>query len=333
MQASQPADSVIVTGTGSYAPARILTNQELAESVDTSDTWIRERTGILERRIAAPDEAASDLAVPAAQAAMAAAGLSPDAIDLVIVATMTPDAPAPSTACYVQEKLGLSRAAAFDVSAACSGFVYALETGAALVRAGTATRALVIGAEKLSSLVDWKDRTTCVLFGDGAGAVVLERLPVPCRGLLRSRLYAQGGLADLLMVPAGGSRLPASEQTIALGQHHLKMRGREVFKVAVRNVEEVVTELLACENLLPSDVDLFIPHQANVRIIESLAGYLRVPRERFFMNLERYGNTSAASIPLALDEAVRSGRLKRGDTCVLVGFGAGFTWGASLLRW
>lgn len=328
-----PPASVVITGTGSFTPAYVLTNLELAQRVDTSDEWIRGRTGILERRIAAPNEAASDLAVPAARAALENAGLQPADIDLIIVATMTPDSAAPSTACIVQDKLGIGRTAAFDINAACSGFVYALETGSALIRSGSFRRALIIGTEKLSSLVDWSDRTTCVLFGDGAGAVVLERSAESGRGILDSLLFAQGSLGELLMVPAGGSRMPASLETLRDGQHYLKMRGKEVFKVAVRNVEDVVTELLARQNLKPSDVDLFVPHQANSRIIESLAGYLGVPKERFVINLERYGNTSAASIPLALDEAVRSGRLRTGHLCVFVGFGAGFTWGATLVRW
>jgi 3-oxoacyl-[acyl-carrier-protein] synthase III len=323
----------VIAGTGSYTPARILHNLELAKMVETSDEWIRDRTGISERRIAAPDEAASDLALFAAQKALADASLTAADIDLIIVATMTPDHTAPSTACFVQQRLGIQNAAAFDVAAACSGFVYALETGAALIRCGTAKRALIIGAEKLSSVVDWKDRTTCVLFGDGAGAVVLEAGTTHGSGLLRSVLHAQGSLADLLIIPAGGSRQPTTAETLAAGGGFLKMRGREVFKHAVRNVEEVVTELLSREGLKAEDVDLFVPHQANMRIIESLAGYLKVPMDRFVVNLERYGNTSAASVPLALDEAARSGRLKRGHLCVMVGFGAGFTWGASLVRW
>lgn len=325
--------SVVIRGLGSYAPARIVTNDDLAHVVDTSDEWIRSRTGIRERRLAGDDETTSDLATAAARRALAAAGLQPADIDLVIVATITPDMPFPSTACLVQHKLGLRQVPCFDLEAACSGFLYVLDVAAALLRAGPYKHALVIGAEKLSSILDWEDRTTCVLFGDGAGAVVLGLDPTPGLGLLASRLGADGGDGDKLCQPGGGSAQPASLASIASRQHYLKMQGREIFKSAVRVMEQSALDLLAAEGLTPQDIALVIPHQANSRIIDAIRERLELPPERVFLNLDRYGNTSAASIPLALDEAVQAGRIRSGDLVLLVAFGAGLTWGSTLLKW
>jgi len=325
--------SVVILGLGSYAPAQIVTNDDLAHRVETSDEWIRARTGIRERRIAADDETTSDLGAQASRRAIAAAGLTPKDIDLVIVATITPDMPFPSTACLIQHKLGMRNVPAFDLEAACSGFLYTLDVAAALLRAGPYRHVLVVGAEKLSSIIDWQDRTTCVLFGDGAGAVVLGLDPRPGLGLLASRLGADGGDGDKLCQPGGGSAQPASLASVESRQHFLKMQGREIFKSAVRVMEQSALELLESEGLRPDDVALVIPHQANSRIIDAIRERLELPPERVFLNLDRYGNTSAASIPLALDEAVQSGRLRPGDLVLLVAFGAGLTWGSTLLKW
>jgi 3-oxoacyl-[acyl-carrier-protein] synthase-3 len=330
--------SPVILGTGSYAPERILTNEEFSRSVDTSDEWIRTRSGIRERRIAAPGEACSDMAVHAARRALADARVSAADVDLLVVATITPDLPMPAVACIIQHKLGLPTAAAcFDLNAACSGFLYALDTACAMLASGRYHRALVIGAEKLSSVVDWKDRSTCVLFGDGAGAVVLgpdpDVSPGPRRGLLGTRLGTYGDSVDLLCIPGGGSSMPASAKSTAAGHHFLKMKGREVFKMAVRAMEEAARDILEQQGVSTNQIALVIPHQANLRIIEAIAQYLELPMDRFFINLDRYGNTSAASIPLALDEARRAGRIKAGDIILLVAFGAGLTYGSALVRW
>jgi 3-oxoacyl-[acyl-carrier-protein] synthase III len=333
MSPSAVLPSPAILGTGSYAPDRILTNAELSHMVDTSDEWIMSRTGIRERRIAAPHEYASDMAARAGAAAMRAAGLEPDDIDAVIVATITGDLPFPATACLVQEKLGLPRRTAFDLQAACTGFIYGLEVGAALVRCGMHRHVLLIGAEKLSSVIDWKDRSTCVLFGDAAGAVVIGPARNGDVGILGVKTGADGSDVELLYQPAGGSRHPSSADTVAKGQHYLRMNGREIFKHAVLVMEKAVADLLREHGLTAAAVDCIIPHQANRRIIETLAERLEVPLERFFINLDRYGNTSAASIPLALDEAVEAGRVRPGQTVLMVAFGAGLTWGSSLVRW
>jgi 3-oxoacyl-[acyl-carrier-protein] synthase-3 len=323
-----------VLGTGSYAPAGVLTNAELSRRMNTSEEWIVTRTGIRERRIAAPGEATSDMAVRAATAALADAGLAAQDIDLLILATVTPDLPMPAAACLVQAKLGIpTTAACFDLNAACSGFLYALDTACAMIASGRYRHALVIGAEKLSAIVDWRDRTTCVLFGDGAGAVVVGRSTAPGLGLIGTRLGAVGENVDLLHIPGGGSSAPATAASIAAGDHMIKMKGKEVFKFAVRAMEESARDILEQHRLHADQIACVIPHQANLRIIEAIAQYLKLPLARFFINVDRYGNTSAASIPLALDEARRGGRIKGGDLTLLVAFGAGLTYGSALIRW
>jgi 3-oxoacyl-[acyl-carrier-protein] synthase-3 len=302
--------------------------------MDTSDEWIVTRTGIRERRIAGPDESTSDMAVKAAAAALADAGLSPADIDLLVVATITPDLTMPATACMVQAKLGLpTTAACFDLNAACSGFLYALDTACAMIGSGRYRHALVIGVEKLSTIVDWNDRTTCVLFGDGAGAVVVGPSTRTNVGLLGTRLGALGENVDLLYIPGGGSAAPATPESLAAGAHTIKMKGKEVFKLAVRIMEESARDILEQHGLRADQIDCVVPHQANLRIIEAIAQYLELPLDRFFINVGRYGNTSAASIPLALDEARRAGRIKAGDLTLLVAFGAGLTYGSALIRW
>lgn len=322
-----------ITGLGSCVPDRVVTNADLEKLVDTTDEWIRTRTGIRERRVAADDQATSDLAVEAARKALAEARLDPADLDLIIVATVTPDMPFPATACLVQNRLGATRAAALDLETACSGFVYALATGAQFIQAGLYENVLVIGAETLSKIVDWTDRRTCVLLGDGAGAVVLQPAPGPDQGLLSFHLGADGGGADLLKQPAGGSRMPASEETVRNRLHYVYMNGREVFKFAVRVMGEAAQAALDRCGLSFADVDYYIPHQANYRIIESSARRFGLPMERVFVNIDRYGNTSSASIPVALDEAVAQGRIRPGDLVLLVAFGGGLTWGAAVCRW
>ena len=326
--------SVIIEGVGSYVPERILTNEELSKMVNTSDEWIRTRSGIGERRIAAENESCSDMAVKAAVAALADAKMTPGDIDLLIVATCTPDTPLPSTACIVQHKLGVpAHTTCFDISAACSGFLYAMEIAYGQLLTNRYKRALIIGAEKLSTIVDWSDRTTCVLFGDAAGAAVLTKVDQPGIGIIGSDLGADGEFADKLMIPAGGSSCPASAQTVEGRLHFIRMNGKEVFKSAVRVMETVCREMMEQHQLTPDQINLVVPHQANIRIIEALAGNLKLQLEKFFINLDRYGNTSSATIPLALDEARRSGRVKPGDLTLLVAFGAGLTYGAALVRW
>lgn len=321
-----------IIGTGSYLPEKILTNQELEKRVDTSDQWIQERTGIRERRIASDKEATSDLAVAAAQRALANAGVEPDELDFIIVATGTPDMLFPSTACLVQDRLWAKRAMAFDLSAACSGFVYALSVADQYIKSGGAKTVLVIGSEVMSRLMDWTDRSTCILFGDGAGAALL-RAEEGDRGVLSSHLHSDGSLWDLICVPGGGSRNPPSEAVLDQRLNFLKMKGSETFKVAVRALEECAREALTANGLAPEDLKLVVPHQANLRIIRAVADRLGVPMEQVVINLDRVGNTSAASIPIALDEAVQKGRLSSGDLVLLAAFGGGLTWGSALLRW
>ncbi len=320
-----------IQGTGSFVPARVLTNVDLERMVETSDAWIVERTGIRERRIVASGESCSDLAVKAAERALEAAGVAAADLDLILVATCTGDAPLPATACLLQHRLGAQRAAACDISAACSGFVYALAVGDAYVRSGYG-RVLVVGSEVMSMLMDWTDRGTCILFGDGAGAVVLGPA-ADGKGILSSHLHSDGTLWDLICVPGGGSAAPPSEKMLAEGLQYLKMKGNETFKVAVRTMEEVAREALSANGLSVEDLDLYIPHQANLRIIKAVASRLGLPMEKVVMNMDRYGNTSAASIPLALDEAVRGGRVREGNLILMEAFGGGLTWGSVLVRW
>jgi len=322
---------VSITGLGCYAPERVLTNDELAKMVETSDEWIQTRTGIKERRIAAPDEATSDLCLPAAEAALADAGVKGSEIDLVIVATITADMLFPSTAAILASRLGAGSAAAYDLSAGCTGFVYALAQGFGAIAAGLARRVLVVGADTLSRVVDWDDRATCVLFGDGAGAVVLEE--VAGGGFHAFELGADGAGGMELFMPAGGSRRPASAETIAAREHYVKMNGREVYKFATRVLPSSARAVLEVLGRSIEDIDLYVPHQANLRIIEHAAKKLGVEKERVFVNVDRYGNTSSASIPLALCEARKEGRLADGTLVLMTGMGAGLTWGSSVITW
>lgn len=324
------AESIII-GLGSYVPENVVDNLTLSERVDTSDEWIRSRTGIKERRLASAGQSTSDLALGAATMAIESAGISKDLIDLVIVATITPDMAFPSTACQLQHKLGLQKVASFDLEAACSGFLYAIDVADAMLKTGRYRCALVVGAEKMSGIMDWADRTTCVLFGDGAGAAILASEGEGPH-LLGFQSGADGTNPNLLYQPAGGSKTPASLESIENREHFLRMNGREIFKSAVRVMEMASRQLLSAHGIDPAQVDHFIPHQANVRIVESLANRLEVPLEKFFCNLEKYGNTSAASVPLALDEATRAGIFQKGQLGLLVAFGAGLTWSATLVR-
>lgn len=314
-----------IAGTGGYLPEKVLTNEDLARMVDTSDQWIQERTGIRERHIAADDETCTDLAEIASRQAMTAAGVGPDDIDLIVLATSTPDRVFPSTACLLQNRLGIRNSPAFDVAAACTGFVYALGVAEKFIRAGGTRRALVVGAELFSRIIDWTDRGTCVLFGDGAGAAILEASDEA--GILSAHLHADGCYEDLLGVPWGvGQGYAALSET----NRWTQMRGNEVFKVAVRTLGRIVDETLAANQMAKGDIDWLIPHQANRRIIEATARKLKMPMDRVVMTVAEHGNTSAASVPLALDVAVRDGRIKRGETLLLEAFGGGFTWGSVL---
>jgi 3-oxoacyl-[acyl-carrier-protein] synthase-3 len=324
--------SCSITGVGSYVPEKILTNHDLEKIVDTTDEWITTRTGIKERRISAKDEFTSDMAAKAAQRAMKKAGITADQIDLVIVATITPDMPFPATACLVQKKIGAKRAAAFDLEAACSGFIYGLEIGQQFIMSRTYDTVLVIGAEKLSAIVNWQDRNTCVLFGDGAGAVILQNRE-NSHGLLTAVMGADGSKADLLFMPGGGSRRPATKETVDARLHYLKMEGRETFKNAVQAMCTAAKEALRRCELDISRIKCVIPHQANHRIVNAVGERLGATPEQMFINLDRYGNTSAASVAIALDEAVAAGKVQRGDLILLVVFGAGLTWGAAVIEW
>ena len=322
-----------IVGLGSFAPDRVVTNHDLSQMVETSDEWILSRTGIRERRFAGDTETTSDLATEAARRAMANAGVKPEDIDLVVIATITPDMAFPSTACLTQAKLGLGKVCSFDLEAACSGFLYGLDVADALLKTRDHRLALVIGAEKLSSIMDWEDRATCVLFGDGAGAAVLAKGEGQGGELLGFFSEADGSNPSLLCQPGGGAAQPASEESLRQRQHYLKMNGREIFKVAVRLMERATRELLKKHGLTPADVSCVIPHQANARIVESLAQRLELPMDKFFCNLDRYGNTSAASIPIALNEARDTWDFENGDYVLMVAFGAGLTWASGLLRW
>lgn len=321
-----------IIGTGSCVPDKVLTNSDLEKFLDTTDEWIVSRTGIRERHIAADGEYTSDLATRAAERALAMAGVRGEEIDLIVVGTITGDFPWPATACLVQKNLGATAAAAFDVSAACSGFVYALDAAVRRIETGASKKALVIGAEILSRAIDWEDRNTCILFGDAAGAVVLEGQEGE-NGVLSTHLHADGSYWELLYQPGFGSRYPASEAGIKERLPFLKMQGNEVFKVAVRSLSDVALEALAANGMSVQDLDLFIPHQANRRILEATAKRLGLNDGQVYINVDRFGNTSGASIPLALDEANRAGRIKAGDIIMFDAFGGGFTWASALLRW
>lgn len=321
-----------IAGVGTYVPERVMTNFELQELVDTSDEWIRTRSGIRERRVAAGDEATSDMAFKAARNALADASMAPEELDLIIVATNTPDMLFPATACLLQDRLGAKKAGAFDLLAGCTGFMYAAAVAAQFISAGTVRNILVAGSETLTRILNWKDRNTCVLFGDGAGAVVMRPAPGD-RGILSVVLGSDGGGGDLLKIPAGGSRLPASPETVARELHFVQMNGREVFKFAVRAMEEGSAEVLRRAGLTGADVDFLVPHQANIRIIEHAAKKMNLPMDRVAVNVDRYGNTSTASIPLALEESLRAGKIKDGDNVIMVGFGAGLTWAGLLIKW
>ena len=320
-----------ILGTGSYVPERILTNANLEKMVETSDSWIVERTGIQERRLVGRGEACSDLATKAAEKALTQANISASQLDLIIVGTCTGDAPLPSTACLVQEQIGATKAAAFDINAACCGFVYALAVADSYIKTGL-QYVLVIGSEVMSSITDWTDRNTCVLFGDGAGAVVMGKANGGA-GVLSVHLHADGGHSELIQVPGGGSRFSASEKTLNEKLQFVKMKGNETFKIAVKTMEEAVNEVLTFNHRSIDDIDIFIPHQANIRILKAVAQRLKLPLSKTVVNLDRFGNTSAASIPLALDEAVMTGRIHQGDLVLIAAFGAGLTWASGLIQW
>src|SRR5688500_659908 len=327
-----PKPIVEISGTGRFLPDNLVTNADLTKIVDTSDEWIQQRTGIRERRIAPDGMGAAFMGTEAAKRAMTAAGVHAGEIDLLVLATATPDRLLPSTACDVQALLGAKNAAAFDVSAACTGFVYALSVAEGHIAAGRGEIALVIATEKMSGIVDWTDRSTCVLFGDGAGAVVVKKSENG-RGVLSTFIRSDGTLAELLWRRAGGLTIPFDIAVLDEKSHLVKMAGGEVFKAAVRSMAEAADQALMRAGLTADDIDILIPHQANIRIIEATAKYAKIPMEKVFVNVDRYGNMSSATVPVALDEAVQQGRVKRGDNILMVAFGAGFTWGSSVLRW
>ncbi len=321
-----------IIGTGSYAPRKVLTNHDLEKMVETSDEWIIERTGIKERRVVERGQTTSDLAYEAAHRALKAAGIVPHDLDLIVVATLTPDRVMPSLACALQARLHAKRAAAFDISAACSGFIYGLAAADAFIRSGTHQTVLVVGAECLSRYTDWQDRTTCVLFGDGAGAAVIQR-HAGKRGIQSTHIHSDGSLGDLLHIPGGGAAHPPTHDTVEKRMHYIKMKGNETFKVAVRALEDVVQEALEHNKVKPEEIDLLVPHQANLRIIQAMAKRLNMPMEKVVLTIHKYGNTSAASIPMALDEGVRDGRVKENSLVLLEAFGGGLTWASALIRW
>ncbi len=321
-----------ILGTGAYAPAKVLTNADLEKIVDTSDEWIRDRTGIGERRVAAEDEAASDMALHAAQSALEAAGLQPTDLDMIIVGTISADMPLPACAAFLQQKLGCRAIPSFDVAAACAGFVYALSIGDQFIRSGMQKNVLVVGVELLSRVLNMEDRTTCVLFGDGAGAAVLGPANGDGRGVLSTRLYTDASLAESLCIPGGGSKEPLSAAGIEAKRDKVHMIGRDIFKVAVRNLTSASQNALSDADISADDVDWVVPHQANMRILSQVATRLQVPLDRFVLNIERYGNTSSASIPIALDEGVRDGRIQPNQTVLMCALGAGISWASALVR-
>ncbi len=323
-----------ILGTGHYLPSRVLSNADLEKMVDTSDEWIVERTGIRERRIAAPDEAASDIASNAAIQALSMAEIDAKELDLIIVTTISPDMPLPSTAMYVQQKIGArSYCPGFDLAAACAGFIYGLSIADSLIRTKQVKYVLVVGVELLSRILDYEDRTTCVLFGDGGGAAVVGPASGGGRGIISTHLYADGSQAKSLYIPGGGSRMPASEQTVRDKQHFVHMAGQDVFKFAVKSLSSAIQTGLKSSDLSAKDIDWVIPHQANIRIIDAVASRCKIPKERFYINIERVGNTSSASIPIALDEAIRNGLVQSGQNLLFCALGAGIAWGSALIRW
>ena len=323
--------TVSIIGTGSYLPEKVVTNRDLEKIVETSDEWIYSRTGMRERHIAAADQAASDLGAEAAKKALADAGIGADEIDLIIVATLSPDMFFPSTACFVQDKIGATNAYCYDLGAACSGFLYALDSARNQIASGAINTALVIGTEKMSTFIDWEDRGTCILFGDGAGAAVL-RAGGEGRGVMKSVMGSDGSLANLLWTPGGGSRNPMTHEMLDQKQQYLKMEGREVFKHAVVRMGDTVLQALEKNGVTADEVKCFIPHQANIRIIDAISKRLGVA-DRMYSNVDKYANTSSAALAIALDEAVRDGTIQKGDMVVLTVFGGGFTWGANVLEW
>jgi 3-oxoacyl-[acyl-carrier-protein] synthase-3 len=333
MSGSATSRPVAIAGTGSYLPEKVLTNADLEKMVDTSDEWITTRTGIKERRIAADDEFSSHLATKAARPALEQAGLEPEDVELIIVATITPDTLTPATACYVQQNLGAHRAVAFDISAACSGFLYAMKIAKRLISDGAFSNALIIGAEKLSAFVNWEDRSTCVLFGDGAGAAVLRQSSEGDGEILATDIGTDGRQTHLLNIPGGGSACPITIANADKQLASLSMLGKEVFKHAVTRMRDCANAVIDRAGLKPEDIKLVVPHQANLRIIDAIADRLEVPNDRVFVNLDKYGNTSAAACAIALDEAHRTGKFRKGDHIVIVAFGAGLTWAAAAVRW
>ena len=327
-----PKPMVEIASTGRFLPDNIVTNEDLTKIVDTSDEWIQQRTGIRERRIAPDGMGAAFMGTEAARIAMARAGVQPGEVDLLVVATATPDRLLPSTACDIQANLGLKNAAAFDVSAACTGFIYALSVAEGHIASGRGEIALIVSTEKMSGIVDWTDRATCVLFGDGSGAAIVRKAENG-RGVMSTFIRSDGTLAELLWRPAGGLNVPFDLAVLDEKSHLVKMAGSEVFKAAVRSMAEAADQALMRAGLTGDDIDILIPHQANIRIIEATAKYAKIPMDKVFVNVDRYGNMSSATVPIALDEAIEQGRVKRGDNILMVAFGAGFTWGSSVLRW
>ena len=330
---SEISRGVTVAGTGSYVPEKVMTNNDLAKFIDTTDEWITTRTGIKERRIAADDQATSDLATEAAKKALEQADITGEELDLIIVATISPDTLTPATACYVQHNLGSTKAIAFDVSAACSGFLYAMSIASDMIASGAIKNALIIGAEKLSAFVNWSDRNTCVLFGDGAGAAVLKPATENTGKILSMEIGTDGSQTGILNIPGGGSGCPTTPDNVEEKLASLSMLGREVFKLAVNAMKKAAEKVITEANLTPDDIAQIIPHQANLRIIDAIADRVSVPNEKVFVNLDKYGNTSAAAVAIALDEAHRAEKFKRGDNIVLVVFGAGLTWAAAAIEW
>jgi 3-oxoacyl-[acyl-carrier-protein] synthase-3 len=331
-RSSKPHRTVSIVGTGSYVPERIVTNRELETMVDTTDEWIRTRTGIRERRVAAANESTSDMATKAALSAMQQAQVTPEVIDLIIVATVTPDTLFPATACWVQKQIGAINAACFDVSAACSGFLYSLEIAQQFISTHVYNTILIIGADKLSAITDWTDRNTCVLFGDGAGAAILRNRP-DSHGVISTYMGSDGAFTDILIMPGGGSKCPITAKNVDQKLNTIKMLGRDVYKQAVISMFNAANRALEQSGLTYDDIACVIPHQANMRIIEAIAERMHLPMDKFYVNLDRFGNTSAAAVPLALDEAHRNGRIKVGDYILLIVFGGGLTWASSVIQW